>query len=174
MLADIYTSIIASAYLVGIEQRLGAEFLEEKSAPPRMVWVPVSDSFVAGDNGKRSTTDRLLRSLATRVARMRIRILVKGDVDTATDDIREVETILRNLIAAISTEAHGDFAIEGGEWVSSDGAESFQYGRAYDLTVSFNIPLYRDPVVDGVTTVGPPLTQSNADLLKDFGPEGND
>lgn len=174
MLADIYTSIITSAYLVGIEQRLGAEFLEEKSAPPRMVWVPVGDSFVPGDNGKRSTTDRLLRSVGTRVARVRVRIYVKASMDTATDDIREVETMLRSLITAISSEAHGDFALEGGEWVSADGAELLQYGRAYDLTVSFNIPLYRDPVVDGVTTVGPPLIQTNADLLKDFGPEGND
>lgn len=174
MLADIYTAVSASAYLVGIEQRLGAEFLDEKSAPPRMVWVPVSDSFVAGDNGKRGTTDRLLRSVGTRVARVRVRIYAKASVDTATDDIRAVETMLRSLITAISSEAHGDFAVEGGEWVSADGAELLEYGRAYDLTVSFNIPMYRNPVVDGITTVGPPLTQANADILKDFGPEGND
>lgn len=174
MIVDIYAQVIASPYLAGIEQALGAEFLDKQSAPPRMVWVPVGDSFVSGTNEKRNTSNKTMRAVATRNASVRIRVWSKAQADTAEADIAAIETTVRKLICAIHDAAVGDFELQGGAWVAEEGSEVLQYGRAYDLTVTFQIPIYRDPEIDGITTVGPLLTQSNDDLAKDFGPLGND
>lgn len=174
MLADIYEELITSKYLSGVECELGAEFLERHSAPPRMVFVPAGDSFVYGDNGRRNTSDKLTKVVGTRVARLRVRIFAKSDTDTATADIRETENMIRRLVNAMHEKATGDFVLDSGEWVAEEGAEVLQYGRAYDLTASFNIPLFQDTVLEGYTTVGPPLYHTDAGSIKDFGDEGND
>lgn len=174
MIASIYAEIITSPYLTGVEQRLGAEFKDEKSIPPRMLWVPVGDSFITGTNEKRNTSNKTQRAIATRRASVRIRMWAKGDSDTIESDITASETMLRQLICAIHDKAVGDYEIQSGAWVAEEGAEMFQIGRAYDLTVAFQVPIYRDPTIDGITTVGPPLLQTNSDITKDFGPEGND
>lgn len=175
MLADIYEALITSKYMVGVECRLGAEYLDEKSAPPRIVCTPVGDSFTYGDMGRRNTTERLTRVIGTRQARMRFRIWAKdSDTDTATADIRETERMVRYLACALHEIATGDFTLDSGEWVASEGAEIAQYGRAYDLTASFNIPLFQDSLLEGLTTVGPPLYHTDAATIKDIAPEGND
>lgn len=145
MIADIFTAVSASAFLAGVDQLIGGEFIEQHAAPPRMVWVPTNDSFRPGKI-RTHTSASLPKSIGTRVAGVRVRIWGKGaglgNVADSAGEVRAVEDLLRRLICAVHEKAFGSYNVESMNWVGQDGQELLQYGRCCDVSLSFEVPIY--------------------------------
>lgn len=151
MIANIFTAVSASAYLTGIEQYLGAEFLDVNTAAQRMVWFPTADTFDGG-RGRQNIAIGSKISKRTRFAGVTVRIWAKSSASnpTSVDEIRAVEQLLNKLIVALHDLGRGSYDIQGCTW-QTDGQQILQYGRTVDLQIVLTIPVYKSD--DDVLTV---------------------
>ncbi len=153
MIADVYAAVSAHTLLSGVGQQLGAEFIDQHAAPPRMVWVPTTDGF---RHGKRQTgaSSKTPRSTGTRLAGVMVRVWGKASVGspTAVDELRATEELVRKLLAVVHELGFGDYQVGSIDWVNSAGGELLQYGRCADVHLTFEVPIYKTLAEDGLTT----------------------
>lgn len=164
MITDVFTAVSAHSGLAGVECVLGAEYREELSRPPRLVWVPSSDTFEPGKriNSPNSlpitNNPRLNDSVGTRWAGVKVLCWAEtsDSTKTATADIAAAEDLVRRLLVAVHEKCFGSYRVLGMEWTGADGAELVQVGRACLVSLSFAIPIFKDAPTKQTVTV---LTQ---------------
>lgn len=173
MIADIFEHFRDLSALAGIEQKLGAEHINLNAAPPRIIWVPMVDQYRRGRARGVTPIGEKRRHIGTRIAGVRIRLwaaAAPASTATAVEHFRAAEELLRKMLLALHQQAFGIVSILGIEWIGGDGQEVGQLGRACELTVTFEIPIFEQldeaDVAEALVTIG---TQT---MTADFPPEG--
>lgn len=136
MLADIIDVTMATLNARRADELpvlIGEKHVFANGAPPRIVWVPGTDSFTAPE--KRSHTQP---SILTRAAGVSCHVWGKTLADT--------EQLLNDLLLAVKDATRGDFEVQGAEWLTE--GEFCSSGAACLLQLVF-----RMPVVAAVATI---------------------
>jgi hypothetical protein len=138
-LSEIFDGVRDSfdALLPGINWRDGGEHLGAQDAPPRVVWVPTEDTYVASefhydDSTFPPTADNprpLLLCNAT------VQVHLWGASRDDAEHMRDV------FVAALRAAAGAAFKVLGGFWPVQDAQFIVQAGRVYVLTISFLVPI---------------------------------
>lgn len=159
MLVDVFEAVSANANLASVTSVLGAERREEFDVPPRLVWMPSSDTFEAGKrvNAPNSTTltQHKQASVGTRWAGVRVLVWAESTAADKTPeaDVRAVEDLVRKLLVAVHEECFGNYRVSGMEWTGADGAELVQQGRACLVSMAFAVPIFKDAPTTGTLAV---------------------
>jgi hypothetical protein len=111
---------------------IGEKYIAQNDTPPRLVWIPTSDTFnppvFVGANPK---------CYATRVA----------GVDCAVwgGKVAEAEEMANDLIVAIHEQcrSRGNYELRGAEWITA--GEFMNNGVVYLLHLAFEIPVVGRP-----------------------------
>jgi hypothetical protein len=167
MLGDVFSAVAAHASMVDVTNVLGAEYREEFDAPPRLVWMPSSDTFEPGkriNNPGLATpglkSKHVSASVGTRWAGVRVLVWAETDAPTKTAaaDLEATEDLVRRLLVAVHETCFGNYRVQSLEWTGADGAELVQKGRACIVSMSFAIPIFKDApstgVLANITTAG--------------------
>ena len=144
MITDVFTAVSAHALLSTTVSKLGAEFLAEADAPPKVIWVPTSDSFQPGSRqtSTSNTVAKEPRQIGIRTAGVRVRVWAAGD-GTPAGDIAAVEALLQAFLVAVHETTYGSYRVQTMAWVNADGGELEQLGRACDVSLTFDIPVVK-------------------------------
>lgn len=174
MIADIYEAVRARPILAAFEHYIGGEFLDVNTEAPRFVWVPGRDRFRPGriQTGLTPGDRAAPHSILTRIAGVKIRLYAKkaageGNVADTVGEVRALEDMARKLLVAIEQLAWGSWTADDLVWTDDDGAPLIQYGRAADLNVTFEVPIYETLDEQGLTT-------AVAEAIEDTGEFGED
>ena len=108
------------------ETLVGAEALSREGKPPRIVWVPRDDTFMAPQ--ERGAT--LQRSLHTR--------RIAADVHLWGADMTATETMLEDFVNALRAVVGPNYELLGGQWL---GQTLTARGRTYVLGLAVKTPL---------------------------------
>lgn len=158
MIADIFEAVAERAELDGVELMLGGEFLDIQTTAARIVWVPTADSFRPGRIQAGLTPGDLTKpkSVGTRIAGVRCRVWAKadgaGNVADSVAEVRALEQLVERLVLAVHACCYGSFAVVALEWLDQDGAPLLQYGRACDVSFTFEVPIARAVAQGGYET----------------------
>ena len=113
---------------------IGEKYIAQHDTPPRLVWLPTSDSF-----GPPVQVGANPKSYATRVA----------GVDCAVwgEDLAKTETMINDLIVALHREcvSRGNYELRGAEWVTA--GELTNNGIVYLLRLAIYIPIVGTPAI---------------------------
>ena len=111
---------------------VGEKYIAQHDTPPRLVWIPTTDSF-----GPPVKVGANPRSYATRVA----------GVDCAVwgEDLGKTEEMGNDLIVALHRVcvSRGNYELRGAEWVTA--GEFLNNGIVYLLRLAFEIPIVDRP-----------------------------
>lgn len=125
----------------GIGVELGWEFQDENNAPPRVLFVPAPDRYIAGRQTANLHIPRNYLSIGTRSVGLQVRIwgaAEDGADQTLYPDIAATELLLDRTIVAIRKVSQGSYVIEGGDWMP--GGRN-QLGRLYMLQLRIELPV---------------------------------
>lgn len=112
---------------------IGDEFVGSNVTRPQSV------AFALGQDAYQPPRQRgPPKSFRTRVATVQATIWGKGADKTVDGDIRAVESLLEALLVATERTVGGSYDVVGGQWM---GAGPNQNGRAYALTLTFDLPV---------------------------------
>lgn len=152
-LADIILAINARLP-ADVIKRFGAEFLDEKTGTPRVVWVPERDTFQPASKGGSPGGGLSLggpRSIQTRVQQVAVHIRATGTEADADEykHLRALDALVTRVLYAIHDVAKSSITIDSGEHVS---VQVTGFARTYVLRVSFWTPVIRHPEDETTTT----------------------
>ncbi len=126
-LSDIISAVTATGSLpLGATVEIGEENLAKEGTPPRVVWVPTSDRFVAPTE-RGATTQR---SLHTRQAGV--------DVHLWGADFAGAESLLAAFVYALRQVVGANYLVTSGQWF---GQRLQAHGRIYVLSLVIGVPL---------------------------------
>jgi hypothetical protein len=156
-LADIISAVntdLNTGRPVQVTVAVGERFLQEYASPPRVVWIPSSDSFVAPMKMGRSP-----RALWDRKPGVAVHVWAAGAVQAnaalqSVADLAATEGLVNDLVASIHRvvkAAHGFYELSGAEWITAGQVEA--RGLACVLSLSFLVP-----VVEATSTTATILT----------------
>lgn len=162
MIADIFGLVIQQKVAQGIAAHIGAENVDYAGDDlPRMVWVPGIDTFRPGKirtsiDDPSQESSPLRQSFLTRVASVKVHLWAKSEKQKSTplDDIRAMEDLLRRVLVAVRNTVPGNFTASDFLWSGgrSEGQEIAENGRYGILSLSFEVPIYRTPEEEELTT----------------------
>lgn len=154
MITDVFTAVSANAALTGVVSKIGAEFLDEFDVAPKLVWVPTNDTFTPGsrNTSANSTFVKEPRQIGIRTAGARVRVWAAGD-GTPLGDINATEDLLRKLLVAVHETVFGSYRVQSMTWIGQDGAELTQLGRVCDVSLTFDMPIFKDARTLGTLAV---------------------
>ena len=113
---------------------IGEKYIAQNDRPPRLVWIPTTDSF-----GPPVQVGANPKSYATRVA----------GVDCAVwgEDLAKTEDMANDLIVAIHQQckSRGNYEVRGAEWVTA--GELTNNGIVYLLHLAIDIPIVGKPAI---------------------------
>lgn len=133
-LADILQQVNA-LLPVTVTVQVGAEHLSEHVAPPRVLWVPLPESFEPARN-----TRWARRPIATRVAKVACHVWAVGS-DPAKPTAA-AEDLVEQVYGAIHSVAYGAYELpKVAGFQHQDGSEITRLGRLYVFTVGFKVPV---------------------------------
>lgn len=131
----------------GVTYRIGPEHAGESIAPPRVVWVPMTDSFSAPLNHAGAPRSPVMTVEST----WDVILLCKGDDRTnSTASFRALEALRDAVICALHTVARGNALIVSGRFDQQDDSAISRFGRAYTLTVRFSLDV--SPVTSALSS----------------------
>jgi hypothetical protein len=161
-LADIIEAV--AVHLAPVKVKLGAEHLATRDAPPRVVFVPYADDFAGG---AKNATGTVKRSIATRMAGVRVHIWAAGTPaePVLTRDLKACEALLDRVLWAVHREAVGSYQRQSVEWPDTPGAGHL--GRLCVLRLAFAVPVTEadpDSTAATITTFGNAELTSTLDL----------
>ncbi len=116
--------------------RVGPEHAGESVAPPRVVWIPLTDSYSAPlNNGGRHC-----RPVWTVESSWQCVLLCKGD-DAAdpTSSFRALEALRDRVLSAVHAVCRGNAEIQSGRFDQQDDSALQRFGRSYTMTVMFRL-----------------------------------
>lgn len=125
MLAEILEHIRVRLDVSPDKWLIGDYKRQQNARPPRYVWVPTGDTFVAPERSQ-----RLLRHLYTRVAGV--------DCHLWGADLADAEERLEALVAACHATANTAFELRGAEW---DRAQVNEAGQLVIVSMRWRIPI---------------------------------
>ncbi len=118
---------------------IGANYVMNEEAPPRIVWEPANEALIPPNLG-RGGEPRILYLRQSNLA-----------VHLFAVDLDSLESLLGLFIQSVHhTVSHASYALGAAQWINVDG-ENLKYGVAYVIQVSFKIP-----AADSVTNYGVP------------------
>lgn len=173
MIADIFVFFRDLPALAGVSQELGAEHINLNDAPPRIVWVPTSDQYRNGRVKNQALLTDKRRSVGTRVAGVRVRLwaaAAPASTATSVEHVRACEELLRVFLLALHQHAYGAHEVTGITWIGGDGQEIGQLGRAVDVDITFDIPIFE--TLDEAGSADALVTIGTQTMTADFPPEG--
>jgi hypothetical protein len=151
-LADVIVAI--NARLTGVTAKLGAEWVDDLTSPPRITWVPTNDAYTGAWKTGSPTgikaagnppvgvvpSAHYARSLKTRSAGVEVHLWAAGASGDADEHkhLRATEALLNRLLWHTHVIAYGSYEIEGGDWKQ---AQHNTYGRGYLLRLRFYLPV---------------------------------
>jgi len=113
---------------------IGEKYIAQNDTPPRLVWIPTTDSF-----GPPVQVGANPKSYATRAA----------GVDCAVwgEDLAKTEEMANDLIVAIHQQckSRGNYDVRGAEWVTA--GELTNNGIVYLLHLAIDIPIVGKPAI---------------------------
>lgn len=120
----------------GVAARIGPEHAGESIAPPRVVWIPMTDSFTAPLNHAGAPRSPVW----TVESSWDVVLLCKGDDRTdPTASFRALEVLRDAVICAIHKVARGNASIIAGRFDQQDDSAISRFGRSYTLSVRFSL-----------------------------------
>lgn len=120
----------------GVSARIGPEHAGESIAPPRVVWIPMTDSFSAPLNRAGAPRSPFWTVEST----WDVVLLCKGgDRTDATASFRALEALRNAVICAVHKVARGNAVITAGRFDQQDDSAISRFGRAYTLSVRFSL-----------------------------------
>lgn len=120
----------------GVSALVGPEHVGESIAPPRIVWLPVDDSFSPPPNRGAS----LMRPVWTLESTWECILLFKGDDRTdPTASFRGLEALRDTVLCAVSRIAGGNASIVSGRFDQQDSGAISRFGRSYTLNIRFRL-----------------------------------
>lgn len=173
-LAAIFRHMASLPQLADVTQKLGGEHLHRnEGVPPRAVWVPTTGSYRPGRvKNKAPLTDKR-RSVGTWQSGFMVRLWAAAEPVSAAqseDHIAAAEELLRRFLVALHQQGYGNIDVQGTAWVGEPGEEVGQFGRAIDLSLSIEIPIYEELTEAGVASAL--VTIGTQTMTADFPPEG--
>jgi hypothetical protein len=123
VLAEIQAKV--DTRVTGVRYRLGAKYVEERTALPRVVWVPGVDPF-----GPAQGKSLSVRSVCTRRAQVLAHVLA--------DDLEQAELLVNAVVWAAHSVAHGSLTLDTAAWFSPGWLER---GEGCVLTMAFALPV---------------------------------
>lgn len=130
----------------GTTWHIGEEWIRREEAPPRVVWIPRSETYrmPEGQGGDETGEPRPLR---TRVVSVEAHLWAAsidsdGAETSAGANLTAIETLLNGTVQAISKHAWGSFEGSTGQWVFADGA-NIKLGVVYVFAFELRIPVPR-------------------------------
>lgn len=127
MLANIITSVVAElnrGRVKPIPSAIGEDQLDANTLPPRLVWVPSTDTFGPAESVGRG-------QLRTRLAGCFCRVWGR--------DFAEAESLLNDLIVAVHAVSVGSYQLGNADWLTKGSATTL--GAACDLDLIFSVPV---------------------------------
>lgn len=125
---------------------VGAEWIRQEEAPPRVVWVPKSESYgpptPQGGDGITNPAPLWTRRSVVECH------LWANDFDAAE---ALLQAVVRSLHLSLT---HHSYQVTSGEWIPSDGT-TVNLGVVYVLTLEIMIPITRAPDTTTVVTMMP-------------------
>lgn len=175
MISGIYEAVVVDPLLTatGVRCYLGAEHIATNDSPPKMVWVPTTDRFTRGHRKSQFNPRDLRRSIGTRRAGVRVRLWAAATpiaTATAVQHMAAAEELLRVFLVVIHQQAVGVVTVESMSWIGQDGQELGQMGRAVDVDIAFELPVYEELLERGVQSAL--VTVGTQTMTADFPPEG--
>jgi hypothetical protein len=154
MITDIFTAVSANTAIASVTSKIGAEFLDELDVAPVLVWVPTSDTFTPGSRitSTSSTFVKEPRQIGIRTAGVRVRVWAAGD-GTVLGDIFATEDLLRKFLVAVHETTFGSYRVQSMTWIGQDGGEIAQLGRVCDVSLTFDVPVFKDARMLGTLAV---------------------
>ncbi len=156
---------------------LNATHLHEASVPPRVVWVPLQETFYAaiGQGGSGVNNPR---PVATRVSEFAIHLWAAaqpqtGQADQNAADLDACERLLNAFMWAVYSVVHGAPAlpfIGTGRWARSNvDGQLLTLGIAYILPVTIQIPVTRPKELNAtITEIPATIAMPNNSVLVDI------
>lgn len=134
---EIYEGVNAAATLTAIVPPgsffFGAENLAENTAPPRVIWVPVNDSFAP--SSQRGSTRDNSRAIHTATTALEVHLWA---TDTGS------ALALRDaFVQALRSVLGPNYHLTGGAWL---GQQNVSVGRGYVLSFTVDIPIQDGPL----------------------------
>jgi hypothetical protein len=149
-LGDILVHV--NAKLAGVEALIGSEHIGRHGAPPRIIWVPDEDTFQRGAERRgmpipAATATVKMRGVRNAGVRAQLWAVAPGSDTTEYSQLSAVENLINWVLEAVYEVTHGDYEILGGKWMDIEGQAVGQYGRGYELSLSFPVPIAYVPPV---------------------------
>lgn len=121
----------------GITTRVGADQLRIEDGPPRVVWVPTSETFGPSE----TTGDSFLPGATKQPAPLFTRIVtVEAHIWAASPDA--VEALITGVVQATYGITFGSFDLQGGQWQLANN-EELHFGAGYVMNMIIKIPVTR-------------------------------
>lgn len=138
-LVSVLESICAPLRALGITCLVGSQHVGTNEAPPRILMVPVSDSFTKGP--AKWTAPNTARSFLTRKASVAVHVWAESPTG---EHYAAVEELVRRLLEVMQDLLSGPgFDIAGGQWEDQDGQSIADCGRSYSFVFSVEMPVVR-------------------------------
>lgn len=154
---------------------LNATHLNEAAVPPRIVWVPLSESFGApqGQGGDGVSSPR---PVATRISAMEMHLWAAADPQTGSvaqndADQDACELLLNAFMWAVHSVTHGSYQWGSqGRWSRANvEGQILTLGVAYILPVMFYIPVVRPlPTLATIIEIPATVALPNSSVLVDI------
>lgn len=122
--------------------RIGTPYASESLPLPRVLWMPGAEAFFAPPN-RSGAARRPIHRLASS---WQCRLWAGGDAAQAPlASLRALEALRDQVLTAIHAVARGNVAITAGQFEQQDAAAILTEGRAYTLTVTFQLEVLESP-----------------------------
>jgi hypothetical protein len=154
-----------TGYIPTATTRIGVEHIAVADAPPRVVWVPLSDSIDTGPLPAGALPDGdgslpAVKAIGVCTTTFRVHLWTKADVAIDQDPSQPDQHVAQWELSMLSRMRDvlflacrdigiGAIEVRGGNWRQT-GEEYAQYGRELELTVAIESPIA--PVTDDVNT----------------------
>lgn len=159
----------------GLQAYIGEEHAAKHNSPPRLIFIPTSDTFSGAKLQKVEP-----RPVRTRVANVSVHVWARHDgplrtpiaaplplsaTDAGLADLEATERLLNDLVAGIHQAAYGNYQAVGCRWVVP---ATGQLGRACIFDFTLEIPV----TVQELQTVIAQITPETVILQLPSGPSG--
>jgi hypothetical protein len=153
MLTEILAAV--EAKFSGIQISTGNNSVARASQPPRIVWVPVSDTYGPPD-GSANVDGR--KAIRTRFALV--------EAHCWGNSLAQAETLLSNVIAALYSQVAGpNLRLGQSKWIET---EELHYGMVTVLPFEISIPVYSEMItmpVQPTDTCEPPAAATSVTIV---------
>jgi hypothetical protein len=170
----VIVDVFKAVQLPSVAFAFGSEHLERNDLPPpSIVWAPIDGDFTAGKvQANRVRASETRNSVGTAMCMVRARIWGRGTVlvegeDQSMADTRATWDLLRRFLVAVYDMAAGSFRVQRMRWLAEQGDSLVEYGKAVDVDLEFDFPVYRD----ATDTATPTIAEAELELDNPETPE---